>query len=155
MELFNVVSDSIPILESVAQVPLFARGHKTTEALSQPLVWFSYEGYSAHYYLADSRKHQADGGKPAVPSPDSCIVFLNFEDALRDCFRRRYRMVIEGRLVWDASLLWHEHELLNMASLEPARTHDDLTQKAEKRVAAGVEHACRRFKDLYNVIKKY
>jgi hypothetical protein len=155
MELFEVVPDCRPIVESVAQIPLFARGHKTTEAASQPLVWFSFEGYSAHYYLADSRTHQRDEGKSMVSSIDSCIVYLSFGDALKDCFRRRYRMVVEGRMVWDATLLWHEHELLNRLSFEPERVYREFAQRAEKRVVAGVEHACRRFQDLYNVIRKY
>jgi hypothetical protein len=157
MELSTVVPDYRSYVGPLADIRLFARGHKTTEPLSQPLVWFSSEGYSAHYYLITESTDIEEGHARKVPevSGDSCLLLCTFEDALLDCFRRRYKMVVEGRLIWDAALLWHEHELLNTAMTDPETEDNEIMGTVRKRILQGIEHACRRFYDLCNAIRRY
>jgi hypothetical protein len=155
MELSTAVPDYRSYVGPLAYIRLFAKGHRTTEPLSQPLVWFSSEGYSAYYYLMTESPKEEDTRKVTDASGDSCLLLCTFEDALLDCFRRRYKMVVEGRLIWDAALLWHEHELLNTATTDPEMEDDEIRKTVHKRILQGVEHACRRFHDLYNAITRY
>ncbi len=151
MDLLTVVPDCSEYLEPFSDILLFARGHKTTETRSQPLVWFSSEGYSAHFYVVTGDRKDAETRKLSGVSHDSSLVFFSFGDALADCFRRRYKMIVEGKLVWDAALLWHEYALLNLAARGTFDDQDDV-RKACKRIRSGVEHACRRFGDIYHMM---
>jgi hypothetical protein len=150
MDLLTVVPGCREYLKPFTSVLLFSSSHKTAEIRSKPLIRFTSEGYSVQYYIVTGDPPETETGKVSGVCRDSSVVYFSFEDALADCFGRGYKMIVEGRVVWDATLLWHEHSLLSLAAGGVFGNQDDL-KRACRRILLGVEHACRRFGDLYRV----
>ena len=51
MELYEILPECRHFIEPLADIKLVTRGHYTVEDSFLPLLWFSADGYTAHYYM--------------------------------------------------------------------------------------------------------
>lgn len=113
IDLYKAVPAAREVLAPVKDVVLFTHGHLTDEKLNHPSCWHTDHGMAAFF---------AFRGEPAPEGywTDSPVVRCTFEEAVRDLWVHSLVMVVERRLVWDASKLkfqfdrlmygWHKHE---------------------------------------------
>jgi hypothetical protein len=154
MELYRVVPESHTFIASVANVPLIARGPSTDEKRNNPLVWFSGEGYTVTYYLPPKEAGKLDGQRSGEDSADGSLVVCTFEDAMRDCWERRYKMKVEERVIWDSTALWNELDLLASHLEGRSEFSDEALQKAQRKIASSIEYACIKFRELCQIVRK-
>jgi hypothetical protein len=157
MELYEAVPECCSLIKPLADVPLITKGHVTDEPESDPLVWFSGDGYTVQYYLCPEAVAGSNDREPADPQTatlkDTSVVVRTFEEAIRDCWERRYKMKVEERVIWDALALWTEQETL-ISDVKGCSEHNEETlRKAQSKVASSIEYACRKFRDICQVLR--
>lgn len=154
MELYQAVPESHDWIDPLAKITLIAKGHETDEAKSAPLVWFAPDGYTARFYISPKEESSPPGEGPEKKGRGR-IVKVTFEDAVRDCWERRYKLTVEERLILDGTALWSEQAILDSAARGLKEYSKETLEKTRRRIMASIEIGCRKFRELYEIVTKY
>ncbi len=154
MELYQAVPESHDYIGPLAKITLIAKGHETDEARSAPLVWFAPDGYTARFYISP-KDQEGPGEERPEGKGKGRIVRVTFEDAIRDCWERRYKLTVEERLILDGTALWSEQAILDSAARGFAQYSKETLDKARRKIMASIEIGCRKFRELYEIVTKY
>lgn len=149
MQLYEVLPECRQFIEPIADIKLITRGFYTVEDSFHPLLWFSSEGYTAHYYL-QPKPESVERFKRLLDSREEIsLLEVRFEDAMLDSWERQCSLSVENCILWDCKALRHEYDIVLAETKNILKYDNDTLLKAYDRIMASVEDACMKFYHLY------
>jgi len=147
--LYDLLPECRHFIEPLAEIKLITKGYRAPQENSfHPLLWFSNEVYTAHYYL-DRKGRSADRLRELLNEPgEVSLLEVRFEDAILDSWKRQCSLSVENCTLWDCSSLRRESDIL-LAETKHILKYDDATLlKAYARIMRSIEEACMKFHHL-------
>lgn len=148
MELYEILPECRYVIEPLADIKLITRGYYTIEDSFHPLLWFSPEGYTAHYYL-HPQASSAERFKQLLFNNEGVkLLEVRFEDAMLDSWERQCSLSVENCILWDCMSLRRDYDVI-LAETRKILTYDEGTlMNAYDRIMASIEEACMKFYHL-------
>ncbi len=112
MELYEILPECRHFIEPLADIRLITRGYYTIEDSFHPLLWFSPEGYTAHYYLHPQAGTAERFQKLLSSNEEVKLLEVRFEDAMLDSWERQYSLSVENCTLWDCVSLRHDYDVI-------------------------------------------
>mgnify|MGYP005839318855 CR=1 FL=1 len=148
MELYEILPECRHFIEPLGDIKLITRGYYTVEDTFQPLLWFSTDGYTAHYYLHPNDV-SAKRFLQLMHSPEEVsLLEVRFEDAMLDSWERQYSLSVENCTLWDCISLRHDYDVLFAERKSILKYDEGTILKAYDRIMASIEEACMKFYHL-------
>ncbi|OPY75398.1 MAG: hypothetical protein A4E65_03586 [Syntrophorhabdus sp. PtaU1.Bin153] len=144
--LYDLLPECRHFIEPLADIRLITKGYRAQEGkTSCPLLWFSNEGYTTHYYL-DHKGKSTDRFRELMNEPgEVSLLEVRFEDAILDSWKRQCSLSVENCTLWDCSSFRREYDTL-LAQKKKILKYDDATLfEACARIVMGIEEACMKF----------
>jgi hypothetical protein len=148
MELYEILPECRHFIEPMADTRLVTRGYYTVEDAFQPLLWFSTDGYTAHYYLHPNVESAGRFQRLMNAREDISLFEVRFEDAMLDSWDRQCSLSVENCTLWDCVSLRRDYDII-LAETKNILKYDEGTLiKAYDRIMASIEEACMKFYHL-------
>ncbi len=149
MELYGVLPECRQFVEPLADIRLITRGRSTIDDTFHPLLRFSREGYTAHYYLhsendLDERFQELLGGPTGMP-----LVEVRFEDAILNSWAHQYSLSVENCTLWNCVALRRDYDVVFAETKNILQYSDQILCRAYGRLTASIEDACMKFHHLH------
>lgn len=149
MELYDVLPECRQFIEPLADIRLIARGQATIDDPFHPHLWFSREGYTAHYYLhpendSDERFQEILAEPLCVP-----LVEVRFEDAILNSWARQYSLSVENCTLWNCVALRRYYDVIYAKISNILQYDERILCRAYGRLTASIEDACMKFYHLH------
>jgi hypothetical protein len=148
MDLYEILPECRHFIEPMADIRLVTRGYYTVEEAFHPLLWFSTDGYTAHYYLHPNVESAARFKRLMKTREDISLLEVRFEDAMLDSWGRQCSLSVENCTLWDCVSLRRDYDII-LAETKNILKYDEGTLiKAYDRIMASIEEACMKFYHL-------
>jgi hypothetical protein len=148
MELYEILPECRHFIEPLADIRLITRGYYTVEESFHPLLWFSPEGYTAHYYLPPQAGSAVRFQQLLNSHEEVSLLDVRFEDAMLDSWERQDSLSVENCTLWDCVSLRHDYDVIFAETKNILRYDEGTLLKAYDRIMASVEEACMKFYHL-------
>jgi hypothetical protein len=150
--LYDLLPECRHFIEPLADIRLITKGYRVQqEKTFYPLLWFSVEGYTTHYYL-DRKGKWTDRFRELMNEPGEVFLLeVCFEDAILDSWKRQCSLSVENCTLWDCSSFRREYDII-LAQRKKILEYDDATLlEAYARIVTGIEEACMKFHYLFRL----
>lgn len=148
MELYEILPECRYFIEPLADIKLVTRGYFTVEDSFHPFLWFSSDGYTAHYYLHPNEESARRFQELMNNREEVSLLEVRFEDALLDSWTRQCSLSVENCTLWDCVSLRHDYDILLAETRNILKYDKGTLIKAYDRIMASVEEACMKFYHL-------
>lgn len=149
MELYDILPECCQFIKPLADIRLITRGYRAVEDTFRPLLCFSGEGYTAHYYLhpakASTERFQKLLGDPTQVS----LLEVRFEDAMLNSWARQYSFSVENCTLWNCAALRRDYDVIFAEAKNILRYDEQILSRAYDRIMASIEDACMKFYHLH------
>jgi|GEM_PF-1094592 len=148
MELYEILPECRHFIKPLADIKLITRGYYTVEDSFHPLLWFSSEGYTAHYYL-HPQPDSAERFKQLFNNNEEVkLLEVRFEDALLHSWERQYSLSVENCVLWDCVSLRRDYDVIVAETQNILKYDEGTLLNAYDRIMASIEEACMKFYHL-------
>jgi len=148
MDLYEILPECRHYIEPLADIRLITRGYYTVEDSFQPLLWFSPEGYTAHYYLHPKAESVDRFQQLMRNREDVNLLDVRFEDAMLDSWDSQYSLSVENCTLWDCVSLRRDYDILVAETKNILKYDEGTLLNAYDRIMASIEEACMKFYHL-------
>jgi hypothetical protein len=148
MELYEILPECRHFIEPLADIKLVTRGHYTVEDSFHPLLWFSTDGYTAHYYMHPNAESAERFQQLLSNREEVNLLYVRFEDAMLDSWESQYSLSVENCTLWDCVSLRRDYDVLFAETKNILKYDEGTLLKAYDRIMASVEEACMKFYHL-------
>jgi hypothetical protein len=148
VDLYQVLPECRSFIEPLADVRLLTRGYHTIEDSFHPLLWFSPNGYTAHYYLQPSQESSDRFQKLLTEPTEVSLLEVRFEDAMLDSWERQYSLCVENCTLWDCVSLRRDYDVLLAETKNILKYDEGTLLSAYHKIMSSIEQACMKFHHL-------
>lgn len=153
MELYDILPECRQFIEPLANTKLITRGYNTVEDSFHPLLWFSSEGYTAHYYL-HPHCDSSDRFQELFSEPvDVSLLEVRFEDAMLNSWASQYSLSVENCTLWNCISLRRDYDVVFAETKNILQYNEQILLGAYGRIMTSIEDACMKFYHLCRFTK--